>query len=81
MNGNMLIPLNREVILGQWEKESETEQVIGVPWLSEIPYLRYLFSTVTKVKEKSKVVVAVRADILNTAKPEKLENGKLLKLK
>ena len=64
---------NKETILGSWEKESEVEQVIGVPWLCEVPILRYLFSTVTTVKEKSKVYVSVNARLLNGAKPEKLE--------
>ena len=81
LNGNILIPLDKETILGSWEKESEVEQVIGVPWLCEVPILRYLFSTVTTVKEKSKVYVSVNARLLNGAKPEKLETGKLLKLK
>ena len=81
MNGNILIPLNKETILGRWEKDSFVEQVIGVPWLSEIPILRYLFSTVTTVKEKTHVVVSVNATLLNSAKPEKLAEGRLFKLK
>ena len=81
LNGNILIPLNKETILGRWEKDSFVEQVIGVPWLSEIPILRYLFSTVTTVKEKTHVVVSVNATLLNSAKPEKLAEGRLFKLK
>ncbi len=81
LNGNMLIPLNKEVVLGNWEKNSEVEQVIGVPWLSEIPVLRYLFSTVTTTTEKTHVIVSVHAGVLNAAAPEKLENGKLHQLK
>ena len=81
VKGNMLIPLNKEIMLGSWEVESDVEQVIGIPWLSEIPLLRYLFSTVTTVKEKTQVIVSVNARILDTAKPEKLENGKLHQLK
>ncbi|MBE6356867.1 MAG: hypothetical protein E7058_07105 [Lentisphaerae bacterium] len=81
INGNILIPLNKEVILGRWEKVSEVEQVIGVPWLSDIPVLRYFFSTVTSVKEKTRVYVAVNARLFNAAKPGKLENGKLMQLK
>ena len=81
LNGNILIPLNKEVILGRWEKVSEVEQVIGVPWLSEIPVLRYLFSTVTSAKEKTTVYVAVNAGLFKAGAPEKLENGKLIKLK
>ena len=81
LNGNMLIPLNKETILGRWDKDSEVEESIGVPWLSDIPVLRYLFSTVTKVKEKTRVYVTVTARLLNTSKPENLVNGQLLQLK
>ena len=81
LSGNMLIPLNKEVILGRWDKSSEVEQTIGVPWLSEIPVLRYLFSTVTTVRENTRVYVAVTAKLLNSAKPEKMVNGELFKLK
>ena len=81
INGNMLIPLNKDVILGSWEKNSTVEQRIGVPWLSDIPILRYLFSTVTTVEEKTKVIVSVNARVFQSSKPEKLENGKLFKLK
>jgi hypothetical protein len=81
INGNMLIPLYEDVIIGSWEKESEVEQVIGVPFLSEIPILRYLFSTVTSVTEKTRVYVAVNAGLLDTSAPEPLMDGKLLKLK
>ena len=77
----MLIPLNKDVILGSWEKNSTVEQRIGVPWLSDIPILRYLFSTVTTVEEKTKVIVSVNARVFQSSKPEKLENGKLFKLK
>lgn len=81
INGNILIPLNKEVLLGAWDKESEVEQVIGIPWLSRIPVLRYLFSTVTTVKEKTHVCVTVRATILDASKPEELANGELFQLK
>ena len=81
LNGNMLIQLNKEVVIGSWEKESEVEQVIGVPWLIDIPILRYLFGTVTTMTEKTHVIVSVNATIFNSAKPEKLENGKLHQLK
>ena len=81
INGNMLIPLNREVILGEWNKESEVEEVIGIPWLSEIPVLRYLFSTVTTVKEKTRVYVTVNARLLDASKPEELARGELFQIK
>ena len=81
LQGNMLIPLNKEIILGRWDKSSEVEQNIGAPWLSDIPVLRYLFGTVTTVKENTRVYVSVTAKLLDSAKPEKLVSGELCKLK
>ena len=81
INGSMLIPLNKEIILGKWNKESEVEQNIGMPWLSDIPVLRYLFGTVTTVKETTRVYVSVIARVLNTSKPADFANGQLFKLK
>ncbi len=81
LQGSMLIPLNKEIILGRWDKTSEVEQNIGAPWLSDIPVLRYLFGTVTKVRENTRVYVSVTAKLLDSARPEKLVSGELFKLK
>ena len=81
INGNCLIPLDKEVILGSWEKESNVTQIIGVPWLSEIPILRYFFSTETTAVENTRVYVTVTAGLLNTSKPEGLEVGVLKQMK
>lgn len=81
MQGNSLIDLNKEVILAQWDKNQEVEQTIGVPFLSSIPILKYLFSTTTTSKEKTKVYLTVTAEMLNTALPKGLEIGTLKKVK
>ena len=81
ISGTVLIPLNQETFLGQWKKDTVVEQVIGVPFLSKIPILRYLFSTVTTQKETINVCVSVTATLLNTAAPEKIEPGKLTRIK
>ncbi len=81
INGNCLIPLDKETVLGQWEKENTVTQVIGVPWLSEIPILRYLFSTETTVVEKTHVYATVHASLLNTAQPDGMSAGVLKKIK
>ena len=56
------------------------EQTIGVPFLSEIPILKYLFSTTTTSREKTHVYMTVTAEMLNTA-VQSPEIGKLKKLK
>ena len=77
-----LIPLNEEVVLGQWNKEQEVEQTIGIPWLCRIPILKYLFSTVTTSRENTRVYLTVTARMLDTAHPETLdfETGELKKV-
>ena len=52
-----------------WHKESEVEQTIGVPFLSEIPILKHLFSTTTVNREKTWYFVTVRTVL---AHPESL---------
>ncbi len=82
LNGNLSIPLNREMVLGRWEKESLVETTIGVPFLCDIPILRYLFSTVTTENEKTNVYVTVTAKLMNSAVPDgDIKVGVLQKLK
>lgn len=83
MASNMLIELDREVILARWDKEQTVEQVVGIPFLCEIPYLRYLFGTVTRQKEKVRVYVTVTASMLNTAPSGRfqLASGELKRIK
>ncbi|MDD3155216.1 MAG: hypothetical protein PHS41_10140 [Victivallaceae bacterium] len=80
IGGNSTIALNREVLLAGWDKTEKVEQLIGMPFLSRIPYLKYLFSTTTTTLEKTKVFLTVKAQILNTAVQSE-EAGKLYKLK
>ena len=81
--GNSLIPLNEEVILGRWDKESKVTQTIGVPWLIDVPFLRWLFGTETTSVESSRVYVTVRAQLLDTAAPDGsgIQPGMLKKIK
>lgn len=81
ISGNCLIPLDKEFLLGRWEKESKVTQIIGVPWLSDIPVLRYLFSTETESIEKTHVCVTVTAKLLNSSRPDGMSAGILKKIK
>ena len=77
-----LIPLNEEIVLGQWDKEQDVEQTIGVPWLCRIPILKYIFSTVTTSRENTRVYLTVTAQMLDTAHPQTLDfdSGELKKV-
>ena len=73
VSGNASIPLNRETVLGYWESTSEAEERIGIPWLSEIPVIKYLFSTTVTTKERSCFFLTVTAQLPDTAAPGKVK--------
>lgn len=80
ITGNATIRLNRENILAVWNRDQEVEQTIGVPYLSSIPILKYLFGTTTTSVEHTKLYLTVKAEILNTASGNE-PAGVLTKLK
>lgn len=80
LSGNLSIELNKEILIAQWSREQEVEQTIGIPYLSRIPILKYLFGTTTKTKEKSFLCVTVKAELADTGTGAMLA-GKLTKLK
>ena len=55
IQGDVTIELNKEVILTQWNKTVDVTQTIGVPFLSSIPVLKYLFGTTVTSKENIKL--------------------------
>ena len=64
-SSNLTLAVGNERLLATWKKDYETEQTIGVPFLSSIPILKYLFGTTTKVKNSSYYFVTVKADWVN----------------
>ncbi len=61
VTGSSSIRLHVEKTVALWSKESEVEQTIGVPWLSEIPYLKYFFGTTTTSRENTWFMVTAQA--------------------
>lgn len=83
IQSSVLMDLDKEFILAQWDSDTAVEQTIGVPFLSEIPILKYLFSTTTTQNEKTKVYLTVKAKLLDTAHSSKLPDfasGELKKI-
>ena len=80
MSSSVLLDLNKEFILGQWDCQQEVEQVIGVPFLSQIPILKYLFSTTTTQKENCRLYLSILPRLLNTAEEHQFASGKLFNL-
>ena len=56
-----VIDFNKEHLLGSWKRTSEVEQTIGVPFLCELPVLKYIFGTTTTNTEVNRFFVTVRA--------------------
>ena len=48
-----------------YEKETDVEQTLGLPFFSRIPILKYLFSTETTIKERTYVVVTAEANLID----------------
>ena len=61
VSGSTTLAFGDEKILAVYEKENDVEQTIGIPILCRIPYLRYLFSTVTSIKERTYIIVSAEA--------------------
>lgn len=55
------LAFGKEQLLTSWNKTSNVEQTIGVPFLCELPVLKYIFGTTTSNTEVTRVFVTVRA--------------------
>ena len=63
--GAATLGLGHEKVLTVYEKENDVEQTIGLPILCRIPVIKYLFSTVTSIKERTYVIVTAEAVLLH----------------
>ena len=61
ISSQTVLPFNREQLLASWNRSSNVEQTIGIPFLCEIPVLKYLFGTTTANTEVNRFFVTVRA--------------------
>ena len=61
VSGSMTLGFNTEKVVAVYEEENEIEQTIGLPFLSKIPVLGYLFSTKTDNTEHVYRVVTAEA--------------------
>lgn len=63
-----------EKILAVYDKENDVEQTVGFPILCRIPVLKYLFSTVTSIKERTYIIVSAEAMPIHPDNSGMLEN-------
>lgn len=64
-SGNLTLGFKTEKLLSSWVKENDVEQTIGIPFLSQIPWLKYLFGTTTTIKEKTYIIVTAEANLVH----------------
>ncbi|MBE6379768.1 MAG: hypothetical protein E7047_02430 [Lentisphaerae bacterium] len=55
------LKFNDEQIIATWNRTSTVEQTIGVPFLCEVPVLKYIFGTTTENTEVTRMIVTARA--------------------
>ena len=59
--GSATLGFGVEKILAVYEKDNDVEQTVGFPILCRIPVLKYIFSTVTSIKERTYIIVSAEA--------------------
>jgi len=64
-SGSLTLGFKTEKLLSSYTKENDVEETIGVPFLSDIPYLKYLFGTTTTLKEKTFIIVTAEAALVH----------------
>ncbi len=78
VESDLTIDLGDERLLAVYDKTQKVEQTIGVPFLSEIPYVKYLFGTTTTIDEDVKMIVSVKARLVHPEDKYASWSGKLL---
>ena len=61
ISARTVIDFNKEQLLASWNRTGTVEQTVGIPFLCEIPVLKYLFGTTTTNTETNRFFVTVRA--------------------
>ena len=59
------IHLGKEQLLSSGTRDYDVEQTIGVPFLCQLPILKYIFGTTTTIQEKNYMFVTVEANLVH----------------
>ena len=68
------VPNNSTIVLGGLIKQDESKSSNGIPYLSRIPILGYLFKSTSKSNSRSELIILMHPVVVNTAK--QLARGK-----
>ena len=59
--GSISLPFGQEKLLACWARKTDVEQTIGIPFLCELPVLKYIFGTTTSNADVVHYFVTARA--------------------
>ena len=66
INTEVTVPDKSTVVIGGLIKDNTTRNVSGVPFLSDIPILKYLFSDTAKNKERDELIIMIQPSVVET---------------
>ena len=67
-----------EKLLSRWSREQDVEQTIGIPFLCEVPVLKYVFGTTTHTKERLLYFLTVKTELAHPDQDIAAISGKLV---
>ena len=77
LSGFGTIKIKQESFLTGWTRITDVEQTIGVPFLCELPVLKYLFGTTTRNKERTYFFLTAEAEFVHPDADISRISGKL----
>ena len=66
INTEVTVPDKSTVVIGGLINDTTTRDTSGVPWLSDIPLLGYLFKDTTKSKERDELIIMIQPTVVET---------------
>ena len=66
INTEVTVPDKSTVVIGGLISDTTTRDTSGVPWLSDIPILGYLFKDTKKSKERDELIIMIQPTVVET---------------
>jgi type II secretion system protein D len=66
INTEVTVPDKSTVVIGGLITDNTTRDTGGVPWLSDIPILGYLFKDTTKTKKRDELIIMIQPSVIET---------------
>ena len=67
VSGELTLGFKTEKLLASYIREQDVEQTVGIPFLVDIPILKYIFGTTTSIKERTYIIVTAQAELVHPA--------------